>query len=134
MGKIRNELKDLKQFGSTLAAILFVFGAVNLMKGRVAWYAWLFGLSLTALLAVIINPKWIRPVYSVFVKFAHVMGWVNTRIILVAIYYLILTPISIVMRIFHADPLHLKILKDSNSYWVKKDVCKASKAGLEKQF
>jgi len=134
MKKIRNEIKDLRQFGAVLAGILLVFGVVNFLKGRIYWYPWFFGLSVIMVVLVMASPQKIRPVFIVFTKVAHIIGWVNTRIILALIYFILITPAAIIMKILGKDPLNKKTDKNKMSYWTKCAIAKAAKANLEKQF
>ncbi|MDD5136092.1 MAG: SxtJ family membrane protein [Candidatus Omnitrophica bacterium] len=134
MAKSRNELKDLKQFGMALAGILLALGAVNLFKGRTNWYPWFFSLSIASILLALLAPKHIKPVFTLFTKVGHVIGWVNTRIVLTIIYFLIITPMALIMKVIGKDPLDRKIEKDRVSYWVKRAVVKTPGERLEKQF
>lgn len=134
MPKQRNEIKDLKQFGSALAAILLVFGVINFLKGRIGFYPWFFGLSVVTILLVLVAPKCIKPIFIVFSKIGHAIGWVNSRIILALIYSIFVTPIAIVMKVIGRDPLNRKIDKKETSHWIKHATVKATKENLEKQF
>ena len=134
MAKLRSEIKDLKQFGSALTGILMVFGVVNFLKGRASWYPWFFSLSGAMILLVLIAPRRIKPIFIIFTKVAHAIGWVNTRVILALIYFIFVTPIAIVMRIFGKDPLDRSIDKNEMSYWAKREAAKPAKEKLEKQF
>lgn len=134
MTKPRNELKDLKQFGSVLAGILLVFGVINFLKGRTGWYPWFFSLSIVTISLVFLAPKYIKPVFVIFTKIGHAIGWVNTRIILMLIYFILITPIALIMRMLGKDPLNIKIDKNETSYWTKHANVKAAKEKLEKQF
>jgi len=44
---------------------------------------------------------------------AHILGWINTRILLSIIFYIFLTPIALLYRIFSNDPMKLKQPKES---------------------
>jgi len=132
--KTRDELKSLRQFGTSLAAILVILGAINFLKGRMGWYPWFFGLSFIVILLVLISPKSLRPIHIVFTKIAHAIGWFNTRAVLIIIYYILVTPTAIIMKIFGKDPLNRKICKNESSYWVKRQTIKSTKDQLEKQF
>lgn len=74
--------------------------------------------------------KPLKPVYDLWMKFAAVLAWVNTRIILIVMFYLVFTPIGLIMRIFGMDVLGLKIERNKESYWLKKD----KKTSYERQF
>ena len=126
--------KDLRQFGAVLAGILAVFGVIHFLKGHVSVYPWFFAFAGGTLLFVIFLPVALKPVYAVFIRIAHGLGWFNTRVILILIYYFLLTPIGLIMRVFQKDPLDRKIEKHAGSCWIKRDHCAASTESLERQF
>ncbi len=76
----------------------------------------------------------LKNVYAVFLKVAHAIGWFNTRAILIVIYFLFITPIAVVMKLFGKDPLNRKIDRNASTYWAKRPVLKAGKERLERQF
>jgi len=108
--------KGLREFGLVTGA-LFV-GLFGL------FFPWLFGLAypywpwilagvLWALALVIPNGlKWI---YQGWMSIALVIGWINTRIILALVFYLIITPMGSIMRLFGKNPVKNKP-SDSESY------------------
>jgi len=73
----------------------------------------------------------LKPVYIAWMKFVYLFGWVNTRLMLIIIFYLVFTPIGLVMRLCGVDPLERKINKKEKSYWKKKEL---SKPNYERQF
>lgn len=126
--------KDLRQFGLALGAVLFVFGLIHFLKARVNIFSWFWGTAFVSVALAVLWPAILRPVYFVFVKVAYAIGWVNTRIILILIYYLLVTPIGLVMRLFGKDPLSRGIDRNAESYWAKKELVTATRETLEKQF
>ena len=132
--KKHNELKDIRQFGSVLAGILLMLGVVNFLKGRTGRYAWFFCPGFVIVLLVLLIPKSLKPVHTVFKKIAYIIGWVNTRVILILIYYALITPIAFVMRMLGKDFLDRKINKSEASYWIKYSAVVSSRDRLEKQF
>ena len=68
-----------------------------------------------------VAPAILKPVYVAWMKLAVVLSWINTRIILLILFYLILTPIGLIMRLFGKDVLDFKIKKNRDSYWQKKE-------------
>lgn len=134
MDKKRNELTDIKQFGITLTVILAIFGTLHFIKHHIVPAQWFFGISIALFLVSISMPKMLKPVYVIFLKVAHALGWFNTRVILILIYYMLITPIALIMRIFGKDLLNRKIDDKAPSYWVKRPVLKPSNEQLEKQF
>lgn len=123
--------KDLKQFGVALSIILGIFGGIHFLKGHVSAYPWFFWIALTILFLGVIVPRFLRPIFIVFTKIAHAIGWFNTRVILVIVYYLVLTPIGLVLKIFGKDILDIKAKENTQTYWKER---KNIKTQLTKQF
>jgi len=65
-------------------------------------------------------------------KFADGLGWVNTRILLVIVYYLVITPTGLIMRLFGRSPLPAK--KDATTYWKTPAKHSYGDKHFEKQF
>ena len=96
----------LRSFGLITGAIFVVlFGllfpfilkrAIPLLPWVVAGVLWFSALAF---------PNSLRMVYVGWMKVGNVLGWINTRIILGAMYYLIVTPMSVVMRVLGYDPM-----------------------------
>jgi hypothetical protein len=134
MTKNKNDKKDLKQFGITLGLILALLGTIQYFKHHISIYPWFFLFSVLSILLGIIAPALLRPIYKLFIKLTHAIGWFNTRVILIICYYIILTPTGLVMRLLGKDFLDKKIEKSVDSYWIKKDRFAPNKETLEKQF
>lgn len=128
------EKKDLRQFGIILGIILLAIGSLHYFKGHFNVYPYLLGFGGMFLVAGLICPAILKPFYIVFAKVAHAIGWFNTRVILILVYYLILTPIGLVMRILRHDPLKKKQEKGLETYWVKRENTISAKESFEKQF
>lgn len=67
-------------------------------------------------------------------RFALILSWINTRLILSIMFYLIFSPIGRVMKLFGVDPLDRKIDKNKQSYWHKKEARKFNPLDYERQF
>jgi len=70
-------------------------------------------------------PGILRPVYALWMVFAFVLGYVNTRIFLALVFYVIITPIALLLRVFEVDPLdrgwgNRKKRAKISSYWRKR--------------
>ncbi len=80
------------------------------------------------LVALILPPVWLR-VFRLWMKLGAALNFVMTRVILTIFYYLILTPFSLVMRLFGKAPLDLAWKDGKATYWVDKD---AGEGGFER--
>jgi hypothetical protein len=103
-----------------LLAFYFMFGKV-----------WLLSIGLGVGVISLIIPfvgKWL---VKGWFKLSEGLGWLNSRILLSVIFFLILTPIALISRLFKKNSLHLK--NDTDSVWVKRNKT-YSKGDLEKMW
>jgi hypothetical protein len=111
--------KEIRNFGLLFTAVSLILAAFSAYKGNTTW-PWLAGVAFFFLTTGLFAHSILRPIYVGWMKFAFVLGWINTRLILGLFFYLILTPVGLVMRLFGHDPLHRKIDRKAPSYWVKR--------------
>lgn len=125
--------RQLVTFGVTMAAALAVLTAVRIWRrgfDEVAVSA-LIVAGLFALTAIL-TPALLAPVYRWWMRLAEILGWINTRIILVIIFFLIVTPIGLLMRLFRRNPLE-SAGKDG-SHWTEPSRSSYGDRHYEKQF
>jgi Saxitoxin biosynthesis operon protein SxtJ len=111
---------DLRKFAWVMAGALAVFGAIGLYRG---WHRVPTGLLAAAgvfLLSGLIAPAILGSVHGVWMKFAHILGWINTRLILGGFFYVILTPVSVAMRLTSRDLLGRKFRRTPTTYWQRR--------------
>ncbi len=123
---------ELRKFGLITSALLVVFFVVLIPwiwdLGYPLW-PWIVGGILSAV--ALIAPAGLRPVYKVWMHFAELLGWVNTRIILGVIFFLVFVPFGLIMRLFN-DPMRRKIENDATSYRIESTSPKTE--NMEKPF
>tara|TARA_B100000315_G_C14298140_1_gene460564 strand:- start:60 stop:359 length:300 start_codon:yes stop_codon:yes gene_type:complete len=88
------------------------------------------GLILSALLA----PFFLRPIYIIWMTLATIIGWVMTRVILIALFYFVVTPIGLISRLFGKQFLELKWNKSQESFWNIRPKVEPEKRGYQGQF
>lgn len=123
----------LRNFGLTFAAVGLVFMAIFLWRGNPAW-PWPLAGGILFLLLGLIAPSLLRPVYVAWMKFAFVLAWINTRIILGLFFFLVLTPIGLAMRLAGKDILDQRIDRSAKSYWAKRPRVKLEQSRYERLF
>ena len=100
-----------------------------IFMGIICWILWRCGvpstpIALLALAAFILIvfyylfPAIQRPVYRGWMFSVLPIGWVMSHILLTLIYYLLLTPIGLIMRIVGYDPMQRKLEKNKQTYWI----------------
>ena len=116
-----------------MAFCLFVLGLILLLRHKPLYRVfWLSGLTffILAQIRVIL----LKPIYKIWMGLAFCLGWVNTRIILMLVYYLAVTPIGLMMRLLKKDLLNLRLEKDARTYWLKREVKNPTKESYERIF
>jgi len=111
--------KQERQFGFLFAAVFTLVAFWPLWPLHAPSLPWLGGAVAWAALALIC-PRLLAPLYRLWMKFGHVLGWINARIILSLVFFVVVTPIGIVMRLLGKDLLRMRTPK-SASYWIRRD-------------
>ncbi len=124
---------EIRKFGILFSVVLAALAAFTVYKGNGSW-PWLLGGAGLFLVAGLFLPTLLRPIYIGWMKFAFLLGWINTRLLLGIFFYLILTPTGLVMRLFGRDPLHRKLDKKAASYWIKRAPAEFKRERYEQLF
>jgi uncharacterized protein involved in cysteine biosynthesis len=112
--------KRLRQFGLMVGAVLLFLTLWLFLKKYPSQFQYLLGITGSLLMTLGISyPSVLRDPYKIWMGGAFTLGWVVSRILLVAIFYLVLTPVGLTARLFGKDFLDIKMEKDRKSYWVK---------------
>ena len=91
---------------------------------------WLFGISIIFLILGIINSKLLKPLNFIWFKFGLLLGSIISPIVMSIIFFLVVTPTSILIKLFNKDILNLKKNK-KKTYWIEKTLPKSQ---MDKQF
>ncbi|MBI04414.1 MAG: sxtJ [Pelagibacteraceae bacterium] len=129
---IKTSKKDIKSFGITMGLIL------SLLSLMLFYYNHLLYQNILIIAAVflglgILFPVILKPLYIGWMIFAVILGWIMTRVILSIVFYLIMTPIGLIVKLLGKDFLALKI-SDSKTYWNNRDNYTEKNQNYEKQF
>ena len=131
--KSSKSAQELRKFGLTVGVAFLVFGAIRSYFHFGTFAIVLFGLGSVLSAFGLVIPKALGPVERVWMRLAHILGYVNTRIILSVLFYLVFTPIGIIARMVK-DPLNRKLHDGSTTYWVGREPKSADRAIYERQF
>ena len=123
----------LRKFGLTVGGAFALFGLLSWARGHVVAprVLWLAAVLLVA--PALVAPAVLGPVQRVWMRAANVLGQVNSRIILTVLFYVLITPIGLVMRLFR-DPLDRSLEDQRTSHWIKRAPEPIDRARYEQQF
>ena len=91
---------------------------------------WSLVLSLIFLILGLLNSKILTPLNKIWFKFGIILGKIISPIIMGVIFFLVVTPIGLLMRLLGKDLLNLKF-RDIQSYWIEKT---GPKSKMKDQF
>ena len=91
---------------------------------------WSLILSILFLVLGLINSKILTPLNKIWFKFGIFLGNIISPIIMAIVFFLIVTPIGLIMRVLRKDLLNLKF-NTKKSYWIEK---KGPKSKMKNQF
>jgi hypothetical protein len=111
------ETKEIRKFGFIALIFFGALCALGIWKQKVV-PTYLFGFLAALGLGFILLPKPLRPLYSGWLKIAHLIGRIITTLVLALAYYLVLTPSALIKRLFGGAPLPLKPDGEVTTYWV----------------
>ena len=119
-----------RSFGFLFFAVFLIIGLWPLKNGENLNFYFITA-SLIFLLLGLINSKILSPLNKSWVKLGEILGIIIAPIVMALIYFVILTPVSFIVRIFGKDLLGLKFLKEKETYWIKR---KKNLGSMRKQF
>ena len=119
-----------RSFGLLFFIVFIVVGLWPITKGETA-NIYLILISLFFLILGLINSKILSPFNKAWIKLGEILGLIIAPIIMALVYFIILTPISLIVRMLGKDLLGLKFLKKQDTYWTKR---KKKLGTMKKQF
>ena len=82
---------------------------------------WFIVISLIFLILGLLNSKILTPLNKLWSKFGELLGKIIAPIVMAAVYFLVLTPVSFLTKILGKDLLKIKFSNKTNSYWIKRE-------------
>lgn len=130
---IESTPKKLRNFGITMGICLGLLGALLLWRGK---HTYPYFFALAALFAVLglSVPRALKHVYKAWMSLAVVLSWVMTRVLLSVIFYVGVTPIGVIGRLFGKDFLSLDMDAGAETYWIDREDAGRGKERYEQQF
>tara|TARA_B100000424_G_C22475982_1_gene278568 strand:+ start:54 stop:434 length:381 start_codon:yes stop_codon:yes gene_type:complete len=119
-----------KSFGLLFFVVFLIIGLWPLKNGdSINIYFVIF--SAFFLILGLINSKLLSPLNKSWIKLGEILGIIIAPVVMALVYFVILTPVSLIVRIFGKDLLGLRFLKDKDTYWIKR---KKNLGSMKKQF
>jgi len=127
--------RQLNQFGFIWMGFVAFFGAVAFFKFHNPLLA--RGLWVAAVVVSIVGwvfPRFMRWVFLGMSYLAFPIGFVVSHVVLAVVYYLVLTPIGLLTKLFGYDSMKRRFDPEAKSYWVERPASGAEAKRYFRQF
>ena len=100
-----------------------VFLAVSLwpLKSQGDLRLWVFILSLIFLVLGVLNSKFLNPLNKLWYKFGIFLGSIISPIVMGIVFFIVVTPIGLIMRFLGKDVLRINKSKFVSTYWINRE-------------
>ena len=119
-----------RSFGLLFFIVFIIIGLWPLKNGN-SINIYFVIVSAFFLILGIINSKLLSPLNKSWIKLGEILGIIIAPLVMALVYFVILTPVSLIVRIFGKDLLGLKFIKEKDTYWIKR---KKNLGPMKKQF
>ena len=131
--KLRTGAGDLRKFGVIVGAGFIFIGVLLLLRHRSSYVAFCGAGALLTTFGVI-WPRALKYVYIAWMALAFTLGFVMSNVILTLFFFLFVTPIGLLARLFQKDFLARKWDKRAASYWIQHGSQVKTANTYERQF
>lgn len=125
--------QEFRKFGLTIGIVLVALSIFLLWRG-VNSYLYIFSIGLLLTLFGLVKPKFLRPIYILWMIFTLILAHIMTIVILTIIFIILFTPIGLILRFLRKDILNEKYDRQTESYWIKRKEVPFDPKKLEKQY
>ena len=115
----KNILPSNRNFGIVFAIVFLIISFWPLLKGEDIRY-WSLIISFIFFILALVNSKILTPLNKIWMKFGILLGKIVSPIVMGIVFFFVVTPTGIIMRILGKNLLNLK-KNNQNTYWIKKD-------------
>ena len=127
----KHKISSNRSFGLVFFAV-FLIVALWPLKNEEDIRLWSLVLSIIFLILGILNSKLLTPLNKLWFKFGIFLGTIVSPIIMGIVFFLVVTPTGVFMRLLGKDLLKTNKIKSTSTYWIKRD--KQHSSTMKKQF
>ena len=123
------EISSNKSFGIVFFIVFFLVATYPILNNEDV-RVWSLLISIIFLVLGLLNSTILNPLNRIWFKFGLFLGKIISPIIMGFIFFFVVTPIGILMRLLRKDLLHLKF-NNKETYWIEKNSIKSK---MKNQF
>jgi hypothetical protein len=122
-----------RNFGLVMAGAAAIFGCLPLLR-LASPHWWLLAVALVFAACALVVPRALHPLNYAWFRLGLLMHRVMSPLIIGAVFFLCVTPIGLIMRLFGKDVLSLRRRADLPSYWIVRDPPGPAPGTMTNQF
>jgi hypothetical protein len=112
--------RKLREFAAAAAVASLALAAWQAYRGSLVFAGACLALAVAASACGIWRPRWLAPLLTAAMVLAFPIGWTVSLLVLAVLFYGVVTPIGLALRLFGRDPLNRKLPGPYDSYWEAK--------------
>jgi len=129
----QQERAQARKSALLVGGVFLLLAAWSFYRGRVIPPAVMGGVGASLILIGLLLPALAVRFHVLWMRLAMLLGWVNSRVLLSALYYTAFTAYGIVSKLFSRDPLNRRSAK-KDSYWIPRPGTRQPKERFERLF
>lgn len=122
-----------RAFGLTIGAVLGLVAGFSFLSGGQYAAVWLYGAGLFTVAGLVV-PGLLGPLNHLWFRFGMLLHRIISPVILGLMFYVVITPIGLLMRLFGKRPLNLRFDREASTYWVRRDPPGPASDSFKDQF
>jgi len=128
----QSETKELQSFGLIVGGIFSVIGLWPVVFRTESPRLWAVALGAGLIGLGVVIPRSLKQVHKVWMRVGQVLGWINTRILLGLIFYGLITPMGLLLRLLGKDAMRRALVQEAPTYRIARSP--RSQAHMKNQF
>jgi hypothetical protein len=130
--KLDRSPRALRRFGLMVGLAILLLGGVFVWRHRGAGWPLIF-VGAVLILSAGLAPQTLKWIHGPWMIVALALGWVMTRVLLTIVFFLVVTPIGLIQRLFGKRLIEVAFRTDAATYWQSRTARPVSE-DYEKQF
>jgi hypothetical protein len=131
--KLKTGDRELRKFGLTVGCVFIFLGVLFLLRQKSS-YPIFFGAGAALSIFGVIWPRVLKYIYIAWMALAFTLGFVMSNMILTLFFFMVVTPIGLLARLFGKDFLAREWNKSASSYWIQCPRQMRNAKSYERQF
>ena len=112
--------RELRSFGLLVGGVFSIIGFWPLIVRGESLRIWALALGASLIVPGVLFPSVLRPIHKWWMRVGHVLGWINTRILLGLVFYGLITPMGLFFRLIGKDSMSQNFSESSTTYRVNR--------------